>query len=139
MSLTIASEENRDKGVFASTIRTFKTLKKKAEENGIETQWLPLEAQQMDPEFEALESNLFSYPFKTYDEPLNNVHVYAGQNLENEVEHMAIGIINLVRKQGYKWKDIAVIKGSESYNPVLKRCLQSTTFPILWTKKKHYA
>lgn len=136
VSLTLDADENRDQSIFASTIRTFKHLKKMAETMALEVKWQPFQRDSEETEMAVLEKELFSYPFKTYEKPVETLSLYAGQNMESEVEHMAMTIIDLAQTQGYRWRDMTVIKGTEAYNPILKRIFSEYGIPYFMDEKR---
>ena len=64
-----------------------------------------------NPELAHLEKNLFRYPYKRYDDKVENIAVTIYDNPRKEIMGVAERIKELVIRQGYRYKDIAVISG----------------------------
>lgn len=60
----------------------------------------------------ALEKNIFRYPYTKYKEKPENIKLYVCDNPKAEIKNTASVIRQLVTKEGYRYKDIAVISGN---------------------------
>ncbi len=59
-----------------------------------------------------LERNLFRYPYDTYKKTPDNIFVNAYENTRDELNKVGAKVRQLVMKQGYRYKDIAIISGN---------------------------
>ncbi len=82
-------------------------------------------------ELEHLEENLYCIPFKTYNEKIDNIKLYLAENRYTEVEYVAGNIVKLVRDEGYRYKDIAVIcKNLDTYESLCKAIFEEYEVPV---------
>ncbi len=67
-----------------------------------------------------LENNFFRYPARLFDQPTENIMIFAANNYYGEVESVARQIIRLCREENYRFREIAVItKALETYAPLI--------------------
>ena len=67
-----------------------------------------------------LEANLYSYPYKPYQDEPEGIRIVEAQTLEQEVKSLAAGILGEI-KRGKRFRDIAVAGGNLSaYLPAIK-------------------
>ena len=59
-----------------------------------------------------LEKNIFRFPYKRYDELQDDISVKVYDTPRKELEGVAYEIRRLIREQGYRYKDIAIISGA---------------------------
>ncbi len=89
------------------------------------------------PEIKHIEQAFYAYPYQLYTEKAEHITLFAGLNLQTEVEHVAAKIISLVRDQGYRWKDIAVVtNNTEDYAPLIKRVFEEYDIPFFLDQKR---
>ncbi|MDD3765813.1 MAG: exodeoxyribonuclease V subunit gamma [Eubacteriales bacterium] len=68
-----------------------------------------------------LESNFFKYPAEAFDDATENISIFRANNYYGEVESAAAKILRLCRKEGYRFRDIAVItKELSTYAPLIR-------------------
>ena len=60
-------------------------------------------------ELQAIEKNIYAYPFERYDSDNERVRLYRANNSYDEMEFIAKDILRLVRDKGYRFKDISVV------------------------------
>lgn len=100
--------------VFSRTKFTEEKLKKLCLEAGVKIKpEISLNSKQIkrfngNLELEHLESNYYSYPYKTYEEETKSICIKEFSNLYSEVEQIAKEIVFLVREEGFRYKDITV-------------------------------
>lgn len=63
------------------------------------------------PALAALEKNIFRFRYTPYDEKQNNISIQVAKNPNEEITYVAAQIVSLVRDNGYRYKDIAVVTG----------------------------
>lgn len=59
-----------------------------------------------------LEANIFRYPYKKYEGRVENIVITRYENMREEIAGAASIIRNLVRNEGYRYKDFAIITGA---------------------------
>lgn len=84
----------------------------------------PVRRFQNNAEMAFLESELFRYGETKYEQKPENISLHAVRNPKEESEYVASEIRRLVREQGYRYRDIAVIAGDmNTYAaPIQKAC-----------------
>ena len=84
-----------------------------------------------------LEENLFAIPYKVYNEENKNIKLYRMENNYEEIEQVASNIVKLVRDEGYRYKDIAVICNDiENYSSLCKAIFAEYEIPVFIDDKK---
>lgn len=87
-------------------------------------------------ELKHLEKNLYSVPYKKYEEKTENISLFLANNQYSEIENIAINIVKLVRNEGYRYKDISVItKNLESYSNLVKVIFNKYQIPVFIDEK----
>ena len=89
------------------------------------------------PALGALENNLFRYPYEIYDKDQDEIRVHASKDAKAEVAFVSREIKRLVREEGYRYKDIAVITGDiENYGRIVKESFTQLNIPCFIDYKK---
>ena len=84
-----------------------------------------------------LEKNLYAIPYKKYEEKPENIKLFLANNQYSEIENVAINIVKLVRNNGYRYKDIAVItKSLDIYSNLVKVIFNKYQIPVFIDEKK---
>ena len=84
-----------------------------------------------------LENHLFRYSRRTYEKEQEAVQIFCAKNPKEEVDFVAQRIRNLVRKEGYRYRDIAVItNGIEAYANHIERIFAYYDIPIFMDHKR---
>lgn len=86
---------------------------------------------QNNQELACLEKGLFRYPYKPYQNSLHNISITAVSNPKQEAEFIAAEILKLVREEGYRYRDIAVVMGdlSTSHHTV-RQVMEQNHIPV---------
>ncbi|BCN32152.1 helicase-exonuclease AddAB subunit AddB [Anaeromicropila herbilytica] len=85
----------------------------------------------------SLERNLFRYPYKVYEEEQDDIAIHAVKDPLSEVQFVGKEIVRLVREEGYRYKDIAVITGDiEGYSEIVEREFVTSKIPCFIDHKK---
>jgi len=143
ISLTMSNDNSpRDAELFTLSQRSYYILSQMARDNGIAIKLINIDEtsahQFKDKELIHLERELYAYPTRKYLEPVNNINIFAAPNPDSEVEDVAIRIISLVRDEGYRWRDIAVICNDlTSYGGVVRRVFREYEIPYFMDQKKN--
>ncbi len=78
-----------------------------------------------------LEKNLFRYPYKKYNDEPDNIKLIAFNNPRMQIEGIATEIYDLVKNQGFRYKDIAVISGNFQGNiSIIERVFPMYNIPF---------
>lgn len=59
---------------------------------------------------------IFRYPYKVYKEPVENIFISSYQTPRRQLKGVCETIFSLVKEQGFRYKDIAIISGSFEKN-----------------------
>ena len=83
-----------------------------------------------NPALAFLEKNLFRYGRKSFQDKEDAVHIRESLNPGTEMEETACLIHRMVRKEGYRYRDFAVITGDmEVYAPAASRAFGAYSIP----------
>lgn len=130
--------------LFYLSKQTVGRLCRLAQEHGIywDEQWLPLKGEPYQGRFaesrplDFLEKHLFRYPRKSYGRKQQTVYIRESLNPAQEMEETAGMIRSLVRTQGYRYRDFAVITGDmEVYAPAAARAFEKYHIPCFLDQK----
>lgn len=85
----------------------------------------------------ALEHNLFRYPMKNYEEEQEDITIHSAMDADGEVNFVIREIKRLLREEGYRYKDIAVVTGDiEGYGRIFRRHMEAAGIPCFIDNKK---
>ncbi len=88
-------------------------------------------------ELKHLEKNIFDIPYSQYNKEVKNIKLTIAKNEYEEIENVARIISNLVRYEGYRYRDIGVItKNIESYSSLCKAIFSEYEIPVFIDEKK---
>ena len=83
-----------------------------------------------NPELRFLEENIFRFPYKTYKDEVKNIGIISASDIEAEVSKVCLIIDELIRKENYAYKDIAIITGNEEeYAPIFEKRMRELNMP----------
>ncbi|NLY49243.1 MAG: helicase-exonuclease AddAB subunit AddB [Clostridiales bacterium] len=89
------------------------------------------------PALAFLEKNLFRYPYEVYENEQDEIRVYGAANPETEIAYVVREIKRLVRDEGYRYRDIAVVTGDiERYGRIAKYRFKQADIPCFIDYKK---
>lgn len=92
---------------------------------------------QENEELSFLEQNLFRYHKDTYKGLNQSVEIHERVSLEDEVKWVAQKVRKLVKEEGYRYRDIAIIVSDiDTYTTYLNRASESYEIPIFTDKKR---
>lgn len=87
-------------------------------------------------ELKHLEKNLYSVPYKKYENTPENIELFLANNQYSEIENIAKNIVKLVQKKGYRYKDISVItKNLDVYSNLVKVIFNKYQIPVFIDEK----
>lgn len=84
-----------------------------------------------------IEKYFFNYPFKIYENKCKDIRLYKANNNYSEIEWVARDILRLVRDEGYRYKDIAVVcREINSYDKITSVIFNEYNIPYFLDKKR---
>ncbi len=84
-----------------------------------------------------IENYLYNQKIKKYENEINNIKLFLAKNKYSEIEYIANNIINLVKKENYKYNEIAIItKDVNSYSSLFKSIFSKYEIPVFIDEKK---
>lgn len=87
-------------------------------------------------ELSELEKNLY-HGNKKYDKTTENIELFLANNPYSEVENVAKTIYNLVKEDGYKYREIGIISNDiETYSEDVKAIFKKYEIPVFIDEKK---
>lgn len=140
--LTLDPRRGRDTDLFRLSRHCQQQIHELAIRNGLAVEFIQLEKLAQDstvaaPALRHLEGELYAYPGRVYANRVEDIEIFAASNIYTEVEHIAATIVALVRDQGYRWRDIAVLgQQMESYGSILRRVFNEYGIPFFMDEKR---
>ncbi|MCM3718661.1 helicase-exonuclease AddAB subunit AddB [Fictibacillus phosphorivorans] len=125
--------------LFYMTKKTAQVLIQKAKEMNVEIEEpivLSHTPKFTSPAIAHIEKQYDARPAISYSNP-EGIHLAAGVNLRAEVEGAARRIIELVRDEGYRYRDIAItVRNASSYQPLIETIFSDYGIPVFLDQKK---
>lgn len=88
-------------------------------------------------EIQHLEKYFYTYLPQIYEQKIDNIDLYGCSSLYAEVETVASKIIELVKKRGYRYRDIAIVCNDiDNYSNFIKRAFGEYDIPVFIDTKK---
>ncbi len=122
--------------LFAMSLRTIASLRQLAMEQAVEIEPSILLNEKISyrlrdvEDLSALEAGIFRFPVKTYEKEVENVTLFMARDPQEEVQKIAEKIEDYIRKQGYRYREIAVLVGDmETYAMHFERCFSELNIP----------
>ncbi len=89
------------------------------------------------PALASLERNLFRYPYECYEEEQEEISIHAVKDSEAEIDFAVREIKRLIREEGFRYRDIAIVTGDiEQYGRLAKRRFIRAGIPCFIDYKK---
>jgi ATP-dependent helicase/nuclease subunit B len=89
------------------------------------------------PALASLEHNIFRYPYEAYRKEQKDITIHATKDAQAEVSFVAREIKRLVREEGYRYQEIAVVSGNiEEYGRIARRSFGLSGIPCFIDYKK---
>ena len=129
--LTVDSMEG-DNEIYALSRRAGRALLLAAEELGVETRVERLSSESgKNPALNIFTENMFSYSAAVYPDEGNAIQLYRCESMTAECELAAARALELVREQGCRWRDIAILaRGFEDYRGCLESMFRHYGVPL---------
>lgn len=128
----IIADKSPETDIYYSNKKTIEQILKIANDKNIETKTIYLKETKRfkNEELKHIEENIYKNTYKKYDKDVNNIKLFLANNQYSEVEYVAENIIDLVREEGYRYKDISVItKNMDTYSNLVRAIFNKYEIP----------
>ena len=136
----LETETNPDKDIFYSNKITLKKLQKLVKENNLKLEepiYLNKIYRFKNIELEHLSKNIYHIPYTRYEKNVENIQLFLAKNPYTEVENIARNILKLVKENGLRYKDIAIIcKNIENYASLIRSIFPQYNIPVFIDEKR---
>ncbi len=129
--------EGRESDLFDMSRKMAGKLRAVCREQGIEMEpeicvsKRPLPRFSESPALDYLERTVFRYPYRPYAGRTDSVIFVRGENPAGEIEFAANEIERLVREEGYRYRDVAVVSGDpDRYSREILRQFRENGIPV---------
>ena len=133
-------DKNAVNDIFYSNKETASKLYKLAKSLNVKIEQplhLENDLKHKNEELKHIEKNLYSYPYKKYTDKLENINLFFANNQYSEIEEVAKQIVKLVKNEGYRYKEIAVItKNIDTYSNLCKAIFNKYDIPVYIDEKR---
>lgn len=137
---SLIESKNKESDIFYTNKKTVSKLINLANIEGIQIEkpvYLDKSNRFKNTELQHIEENLYKTPYKKYIGEVNNINLFLSSNSYSEIEHIAGKIIELVRDNGIRYKDISIItKSTDSYSSLVKAIFDKYDIPVFIDEKK---
>ncbi len=131
---------NQDSDIFYANKQTASRLIKIANLNNIKIskpKELETNYRFKSKELMHLEENIYSNTYKKYNDENKDIQLFLASNPYGEVEYIANKIIENVRENGYRYKEIGIItKNIDTYSGLIKAVFAKYNIPVYIDEKK---
>ena len=133
------SDRQDGMGLFSNVIATAQKLMAMADRHAVEIAapiLLKESPRFTSPALKALEENLYSPETLPFEEPTDRVVVTAAQTRYDEADYAARAIRRLVREEGLRYREIAVIsRNEEDYSSILESAFARYEIPCFLDRR----
>ena len=145
VTISITSDElyktkDASNDIFYTNKETISKILKIAKANNIKIEE-PVKQEEIyrfkNKELNHIEENLYNFPYKKSNEDVTNLKLFLANNQYSEVENIARTIVKLVRDEGYRYRDIAIItKNIDTYSNLCKAIFNEYNIPVYIDEKR---
>ena len=145
VTISITSDElyktkDASNDIFYTNKETISKILKIAKANNIKVEE-PIKREEIyrfkNKELNHIEENLYNFPYKKFNEDVANLKLFLANNQYSEVENIARTIVKLVRDEGYRYRDIAIItKNIDTYSNLCKAIFNEYNIPVYIDEKR---
>ncbi len=137
---SLLKSENKDNDIFYTNKKTVSKIINLANNNGIQIEnpvYLDTCYRFKNTELKHLEENLYKTPYTQYTDEVKNINLFLSTNSYTEIEHVAEKVVQLVRDEGKRYRDISIItKNIENYASLVKAIFDKYDIPVFIDQKK---
>lgn len=136
----LETNTNPDLDIFYSNKQTLSKLMQLAKKKGLELEE-PVKLEKIyrfkTPELKHLSQNLYNPKSTNYTKDVENIQLFLAKNQYTEIENIAKQIVQCVKKQKIKYKDIAIItKDIETYGSLVRSIFAQYKIPVFIDEKR---
>ena len=145
VTISITSDElyktkDASNDIFYTNKETISKILKIAKSNNIKIDE-PIKKEEIyrfkNKELNHIEKNLYNFPYKKFNDDVTNLKLFLANNQYSEVENIARTIVKLVRDEGYRYRDIAIItKNIDTYSNLCKAIFNEYNIPVYIDEKR---
>ena len=145
VTISITSDElyktkDASNDIFYTNKETISKILKIAKANNIKIEE-PVKQEEIyrfkNKELNHIEENLYNFPYKKFNGDVANLKLFLANNQYSEVENIARTIVKLVRDEGYRYRDIAIItKNIDIYSNLCKAIFNEYNIPVYIDEKR---
>lgn len=88
-------------------------------------------------ELKHLEKNIYNNRYEKYGKKCEGIRLFLAQNQYSEIENLAKSIVNLVKNENYRYKEIGVItKNIDTYSSLIRAIFSKYDIPVFIDEKR---
>ena len=137
---SLIESKNKDNDIFYTNKRTVSKIINLANSNEIPIEnpvYLEKKYRFKNEELKVLEENLYKTPYDKYDKEVKNINLFLSLNPYSEVEQVAKKIVELVRDEGKRYRDISIItRNTDNYASLARAIFDEYDIPVFIDQKK---
>ena len=137
---SLECSSNLENDIFIENKKTVSKIKDIAEKNNVdilEPIYLSDIYRYKSEELKYLAENLYSTNNNKYEKECNDIKLFLANNNYSEIEYVANNIIELVRDNNYRYKDISIItKEVGEYASLIRAIFSKYNIPVFIDEKK---
>ena len=131
---------NPDTDIFYSNKKTLSKILDLAKEENLkieESIFLKEFPRFKNEELKHLEENIFNKRIHKYEKKVENIDVFLAKNQYSEIENMAKKIVDLVKNEKLRYRDIAIItKNIDTYSSLIRSIFKAYNIPVFIDEKR---
>jgi len=130
---------NPETDIFYSNKITISKILDLAKKEKVEIEQIELEEVKRfkSNELDHLEKNIYNNRYKKYEKDCERIQLFLAQNQYSEIENLAKSIINLVKNEKYRYKEIGVItKNIDTYSSLIRAIFAKYDIPVFIDEKR---
>ena len=136
----LETNTNPDLDIFYSNKQTLSKLMQLAKKKKLELEE-PVKLEKKyrfkTPELKHLSQNLYNHKSTIYTKDVENIQLFLAKNQYTEIENIAKQIVQCVKKQNIKYRDIAIItKDIETYGSLVRSIFAQYKIPVFIDEKR---
>ncbi len=137
---SLIESQNKDNDIFFTSKKTVSKIINLANSHGIQIEcpvFLDKCYRFKNKELKVLEENIYKTPYNKYNADVKNINLFLSANPYSEIEYVAGKIVELVRDEGKRYKEISIItKNIENYSSLVRAIFEKYDIPVFIDQKK---
>ena len=128
-------KENREEYLLPARM-AMDQLKELAEESGVNTAVTLIEQKECADPLRVFTDSMFQYEPQKQTSAEDKIRLFRAKNPREECEAAAELVLNYVRDEGCRWRDIAIaVRGFEDYRVMLESCFRRYGIPMFISRR----